>query len=1147
MSRLTVAQFNEILAEGVLVYDGAMGTNLQVQGLSLEDFGGCEGCSEALNLFAPHAVKKVHLGFLEVGCRVIETNTFGGTRITLKEYDLQDRVEEINKKAVEIAKEAIVEAGKDYQCFIAASVGPTSALPTLGNISFDDMAEAYLEQFRVLWDAGVDIFQIETCQDLLQVKSALFALESLFIEKEDRCPVVVSVTLEATGTMLMGSDISAVTTTLEPYSFIDALSINCATGPLEMVRHVSYLTEKWPRAVGVMPNAGLPINVDGNAVYKMTPEEFSGFQKEFVSKYGVNIVGGCCGTRPDHLLAVVEAVKGIKPAERKVDYQPSVSSLFSAATLKQEPAPALVGERTNANGAKKFRDYLLENEWDGIVAMGREQAKGGAHLLDLCTAYVGRDEVEDFKELIPRFAKNVKLPLMIDSTSADSIEVALKLHGGRCVINSVNLEDGGTKLHRVAKLAKRFGAALICLTIDEEGMAKTAEQKVAIAKRIRSILHDEYGFRDSDLIFDLLTFTVGSGDADLRNSAVETLNAIEILMKEFPETNTILGVSNVSFGLNPAAREILNSLFLSMAVKKGLTSAIVNPAKILPVFRIPEKERKLAEDLLLNVRNDGSELSAYLDAFQGAVKRHTTVDLESLPPESRLLEKVVDGDGTDLEKLVTELREKLAPEEIINKILLVAMKKVGELFGSGQLQLPFVLQSAEVVKRTVKMLEPFMEKKEADPDRKVILATVAGDVHDIGKNLVNIMLSNNGYTVFDLGIKVDIDTMIKAAQEQGANVIGMSGLLVRSTQVMKENLEELNRREFLPNIILGGAALTADFVNKDLKKIYNGEVFYAKDAVEGLHILEKLISGEPVEVAEAPMSEAEAEVAESIASTKVEEIQEADNKVSGEAIGAANRHQFVNKDEIIKAPFFSNHFLEIDAGSLLHLMSHKILFEARWGYKKAGMSAEEYEQVLEKEARPSLNRLIDLIKKEDLFQGKGVYGYYRCQGKGDKLKIYDDAGLTIGEFSFPRQRREPHLCMPDYFSDEVDDVIALWAVTIGSKAIEVGKKLYEEDHFKDYHLLHGLGAELADCGAVQIHRHIHKELFPATPIEKDPAGVRYSFGYPSCPDLKAQKELLRILEAQKIGITLTEGYQMVPELSVSGFIVFNKHAKYFVP
>lgn len=841
MNLEAVNEFKNILDQRILIYDGAMGTKLIAKGLTSQNYGGKDGCSEALNLFSPEVVKEVHKDYINAGCDVIETNTFGGTRITLKEYGLADKVREVNTAAVKIAKDAIAEAANGRRIFIAASIGPTSQLPSLGAITFDDMAAAYTEQFEALFDAGIDILQIETCQDLLQIKSALYAAERIFEKRNWICPVVVSVTLESNGKMLVGTDLTAVAATLEPYEFVDMLGINCSTGPLEMVRHVALLSKCWKKAIGVMPNAGLPDLVDGKPVYSMTPEEFASYHVKFVTEYGTNMAGGCCGTNEKHLKAVVEALKNIKPTKRVLlDENVKVSSMFSAVDMRQFPAPTLIGERTNTNGAKKFRDYLANEDFDGMTAMGKEQVKNGAHLVDLCVAFAGRNEVNDLKRLVPMFALQVNLPLVIDSTSPEAIETALKLHGGRCVINSVNFEDGGERLYKIAKIAKRFGALLICLTIDEEGMAKTAEKKYAIAKRLRNVLCDELGFKESDLIFDPLTFTV-AGDAESRNAAVETLKALKLISENMPQANTVLGLSNVSFGLKAASREILNSVFVVEAVKNGLKSAIINPAKIIPVNTIPEDIKELALNLIYNKNNDGSDLMKFMKALEGQNSVLGKKDITVLPLEEQLKTKVVESDASGLSEIIENLVKTKSAEDIVNNIILPGMKEVGDLFGSGVLQLPFVLQSAEIVKKSVDLLKPYMKKNCDKSENKFILATVAGDVHDIGKNLVNIMVSNNGFEVIDLGIRVDIDTMIKSAQENGVNMIGMSGLLVRSTVIMKENLEELNRRNFLPDVILGGAALTEDYVEKELKPMYKGRVFYAADAIDTAKILMQLV------------------------------------------------------------------------------------------------------------------------------------------------------------------------------------------------------------------------------------------------------------------------------------------------------------------
>lgn len=832
--------FYDYLNQNIMIYDGGMGTSLQSQQLSSNDFNGKDGCSEALNLYCPQAVEKVHKDFIEAGCSVIETNTFSATAHCLKQYELSSEVEQINKVAVEIARNAIKTAKSNKQIFIAGSVGPGSLLPSLGNITFDELKRNYSQQISILLDEEVDILQIETCQDLLQVKAALIAASELFESGKTRCPVVVSVTLEATGTMLTGSSSDAIATTLKPFDFIDAIGINCATGPLEMVRHVAHLSECWPRKLAVMPNAGLPEVVDGKPVYSMSPDEFASYMYDFVTKFGVDIVGGCCGTSAEHIRAVAQKLSLIRPAKRSIKSLTQASSTFSSVSLKQNPPPTMIAERTNANGAKAFRDMLQKEDYEGMAAMARQQTKGGAHLLDLSVAFAGRDEVEDIKKLVPLIASRVDLPLVIDSTSPDAIEQALKLHGGRCIINSVNLEDGKDKLLKIAYLAKKYGAALICLAIDESGMAKTSDKKLEIIEKIHSILTTEFNFAEEDLIFDPLTFTLASGDTDSHNSASETLKAIKEICQKFSKSSTVLGVSNVSYGLDVNARETLNSVFLDEAIAHGLTCAIVNPSGIIPSYSINEELRQAALNLIYGKSTDGSDLKKYMELFSEKNVKTVVKEKINITPKESLHSFILEGESDRLKPVIETLLENIKPQEIINSIILPAMSKVGELFSKGSLQLPFVLQSAETVKKAVAIIEPHIKAFERTAETGMVLATVAGDVHDIGKNLVAIMLQNNGYKVVDAGIRVDIDTMIRKAQENKLNIIGMSGLLVKSTIIMKENLEELNRREFLPDVIVGGAALTQDYVENQLKPAYKGRVFYSKDAVEAVSIMKTI-------------------------------------------------------------------------------------------------------------------------------------------------------------------------------------------------------------------------------------------------------------------------------------------------------------------
>ncbi|MBF0543809.1 MAG: methionine synthase [Candidatus Riflebacteria bacterium] len=1118
----SVKNFINDISEKILVFDGSMGVTLQAQGLSSDDFGGKDGCNEALNLFSPQAVRKVHYDFLRAGCRAVETNTFSATRIVLAEYGLEEKVGEINRKAVQIAREAIEQVGGKGPYYITGSLGPTSKLPTLGQISFDDMSKAYEEQVEALLKAEADILLVETCQDILQTKAALYAISRVFKKMGILKPVMVSVTVEPTGTMLLGTDIGAVATIIEPFDFVLSLGINCATGPLEMIRHVNDLSRFWPRFISVMPNAGLPENVNGKAFYKLTPGELAEFQKKFVTEAGVNIVGGCCGTTPAHLEAVANAVKNIRPLTRNPESRKCAASLYQAVSLTQEPPPCLIGERTNANGSRQFRDLLLKDDWDGMVAIAREQAKGGAHLLDVCTAFVGRDENRDMEKLIPMLTTQVKIPLVIDSTEPSVIETILKRYPGLCIINSVNLEDGGKKARQVAKLIKDFGALLICLSIDESGMAKTLERKLSIAQRLFDLLTKECGLRAKDLIFDPLTFTLASGEAELRSSTIETLNAIEALRKNFPESSVILGLSNVSFGLKPEAREVLNSIFLGEAVKKGLTLAIVNPSGILPIFKIPPEKRNLALNLIYNETNSELKLSEFMKGFSDNIIS-SRIDISKLSPEETLERKIIDGDRSELPSLVERIRENRSPIAIVNEILIPAMKKVGELFGKGEIQLPFVLQSAEVMKAAVGILEPYMEKHSASSDKKIILATVQGDVHDIGKNLVSILLTNNGFEVIDLGIKIDIDTMIRACRENNCDVIGMSGLLVRSTQIMKENLEELNRRGLKPTVILGGAALTKPFVENDLAAIYKGKVFYAPDAFSGLQILSEFKEN-PKNSSSSPASSLEC---------------------CGLNSKTNEKEEILDCQDIPNPPYFGSRTFEIDSKELFSLIDRETLFKFRWQYRKGKLDEKSWNKLISEEVEPCLQRLLKETDEKRIFQPKISVGYFKCRSESDKICLNPSQGSKI-EWTFPRGKKAPKLCISDFFSSKKDDMIAIWSGTIGKHALDEAKKLYNLGKYREYLHLYGLSMEFSEACAEWAEQKIADDL-GFRKINGKRRGIRFSFGYPSCPDLSQQKSLLELLNGTKTGISLTEIWEMVPEASVTGIFIHHPQAKYFVP
>jgi 5-methyltetrahydrofolate--homocysteine methyltransferase len=1132
--RLTKEGFARRLNDGVLIFDGAMGSNLQTQGLNSADFDGKDGCSEALVLHAPHAIRKVHADFLAAGCHAVETNTFGATRMVLQEYGLENQVREINMTAVRLAREAIEAQGRGRPCFVGGSIGPTSRLPSLGQISFAEMSAAYAEQVESLWDAGVDLFLVETCQDILQTKAALLALTRQFRRQGQAAPVMVSVTIDPAGSMLAGSNIEAVLAILDPFDLVDAVGLNCSTGPTEMIRHVEYLARHCRKKVSVMPNAGFPENIGGKAVYRLSPNDFAAVQSRFVLELGVEIVGGCCGTTPEHLRAVVAAVDGRRPAARSPFLAPAAASLFQAVGLHQEPPPCVVGERTNANGSRVFRDFLLKDDWESMTGIGREQARGGAHILDLCVAFVGRREKADMERIMPLFARQVKLPVMIDSTAPEVVQAALECHGGRCLINSVNFEDGGARLRTLAQLARDYGAMLVCLAIDEEGMARSLERKMQIVRRLHQTLVTEFGFRSCDLIFDALTFSIGSGDKELYDSAVLTLAAVEQISREFPEAFTMLGVSNVSFGLKPEAREVLNSVFLHAAVDRGLKLAIVNPQGILPLHSIPGEKRSRALALLMNTSGTGSDLSSFLDLFAGE-SRKKTLDTVTMAPDQRLRYQILEGDKAGLAEVLERLRAQISPVAIINEHLIPAMRTVGELFSRGEMQLPFVLQSAEVMRHAVDQLEPFMEKRPVDPEKKIVLATVAGDVHDIGKNLVDILLANNGFTVFNLGIKIDIDTMIKAARENDARVIGMSGLLVKSTQIMKENLEELNRRNFLPVIILGGAALTRSFVEQELAPLYRGKVFYAQDAFDGLTLMQSLGKED------SNRTDGDSRPAESVTKPGC---------IGTPLADAAREDAPPGNCGDIPHPLSlgQTQILALTVDQILPFINKDLLFRGRWRYRRGHLSEMQHAKIIREQAQPALEYWLNEHVRSEIFQPKLVFGYFPCRSLGDSLKILDPQGNTVAVFSFPRSGRRGKICLADFFRSEADDMVALWAVTVGATCSAKTRELFQDGSYRDYWHLHGLAIECAEATADFLEDKMAVELGFSSPSPGGKRrGLRFSFGFPSCPDLSAQVPLLKLLQADRIGISLTETFQMVPEQSVSGVFLHHPDSHYFVP
>ncbi len=1136
----------------VVVLDGGMGTGIQGFELTPDDFDGHEGCNELLVETRPDVIEQIHAGYFAVGCDAVETNTFGANGVVLAEYGLEARTEELNRKAAALARKVADRfETEEAPKFVIGSVGPGTKLPSLGHATFDELREAFLPQMLGLVSGGADAICIETCQDLLQVKAAIDAAREAFRKTGVELPLQVSVTIESTGTMLLGSDVQAAISTLKPLC-IDVLGLNCATGPAEMKRHVEHLSLHGPARLMAMPNAGLPVNVDGEIVYTLTPDEFADWVEGFVRENGVGIVGGCCGTTPEHLAALVKRVENLaaptrtnpKPETRNPNRpENGVSSLYQAVSLRQTPPPLIIGERTNANGSKVFRKHLLADDFDGMLAVAREQEKGGAHVLDVSVAYVGRDEKADVERFIPMLARNIRLPLVLDSTDPDVLTTGLKKHGGRCVINSINLEDGRERLDQVATLAARFGAAVIALTIDEDGMAMTADRKLEVAERIFDICTNEHGLAPSDLIFDMLTFTVASGDESTRNAAVETLDAISRFKAAHPECHTVLGVSNVSFGLRPPARRVLNSVFLQQAVEAGLDQAIVNAKGIVSTHSIDDGVKNAALKLLNNDRSGGDPLHAYMALFADAKTAAAAGPAaDDQPPAGRLHDMVVDGVGKGVEEVLDlVLGEGKKPVDIINQILIVAMKRVGELFGAGEMQLPFVLQAAEVMKRSVTHLEQFMDQADVADRGVLVLATVRGDVHDIGKNLVDIIVSNNGFSVVNLGIKVPVEEMIRAAEEHNATAIGMSGLLVKSTVFMKENLEEIKRRGLDVPVLLGGAALTRKFVEEDLRKVYGPDVHYCADAFAGLHEMNRIEEGANPSPARAGVAGAEA-------------------KEAGKKSAPAPDAPLPDIDysmEVPRPPFLGvRPIFKVPRSEIFSNLNELTLFRGQWRYRRGKMSREEYDAFVEREVRP----LLDDMKADSIRQGfirpEAIYGYFNAFSRGNDVVILDEGQNELATLSFPRRSSAPRYCIADFIRPEGSgepDVLGMFVVTIGKFAQRRTADLYALNRYKDYLHFHGLAVETAETVAEWLHTRMRGELgIHHDDQQGDQAvarqgyrGSRYSFGYPACPDLEQQKILFKLLDPLQIGVKLTEGCQMNPEYSVSAIVVHHPQARYF--
>jgi 5-methyltetrahydrofolate--homocysteine methyltransferase len=1175
-----MTDFLSTLKERIVVFDGAMGTSLQSQNLTVEDYGGAqfEGCPEYLLVSKPTAVERVHAAFLEVGCDVVETDTFGGLPFVLGEYGIAGMAYELNLKAARLARRVAADfSTKAQPRWVAGSMGPGTKLPTLGHITFDALKAAYAEQVRGLLDGGVDLLIVETCQDTLQTKSALAAIFENFRETRRRVPVIAQVTIEIFGTMLNGTEIGAALTALEPFP-IDVIGMNCGTGPRHMTDSIRYLCENAPLPVSVLPNAGLPEVRDGKQFYGETPETFTAQLLHFARDFGVNVVGGCCGTTPAHLKSVVEAMRGVTPKRRDAKLVPSASSIYSQQPYRQDTSFLIVGERVNASGSKKMRDLLGAGDWDGLVSLAREQEREGAHVLDVNVDFVGRDGVADMHELASRLATQVRIPLMFDSTEWEKMEAGLKHAGGKCILNSTNYEDGEPRFRKVFSLAREYGAAVVVGTIDEVAMARTAEGKFAIARRAYEQATTELGFPAHDIFFDPLALPISTGIEEDRRNAAETIDGIRRIKESLPGCSTILGVSNISFGLSPASRVVLNSVFLHEAVEAGLDAAIVNASKIVPLNRIGEREREVALQLIYDRREFEGEVCTYdpltefTKLFEGVSSKKATVVDESLPVEEKLKRHIIDGEKQKLEDHLKLALEKYSALDIVNDILLDGMKTVGDLFGSGQMQLPFVLQSAEVMKAAVRFLEPFMEKKGgATAKGTMVLATVKGDVHDIGKNLVDIILTNNGYRVVNLGIKQTIDAILEAHAEHGADAIGMSGLLVKSTLIMRENLELMTERGINVPVVLGGAALNRRYVDEDLKPIYGGQLFYARDAFDGLHTMDRL-TGAGAEGAEAAQAKARAaplgsddgggeDVEDLIGEEAKLGIRKPARPRAAKPAGDSThttRSDVQADAPIPRAPFYGSRVVEdVPLAEVFAFVNESALFKGQWQFKQGRRSAEEYRRLVAEKVRPVYEELKQRSERERLLTPRLVYGYFPCQSEGNDLVIFEDDGRKErARFTFPRQPAGKRLCLADYFAPKESgrvDVVAFQLVTVGRRASEYAQELFKSDNYAEYLFFHGLSVESAEALAELWHKRVREELGVASRDAKEITklfhqgyqGSRFSFGYPACPRLEDQAKLFELLDPSRIGVSLTEEFQLEPEQSTSAIIVHHEEAKYF--
>ena len=1143
----------------VLVADGAMGTMIQAANPSLEDFQGHEGCNEVLNVTRPDIIEAIHAEYLAAGADLIETNTFGANLANLAEYGIESRISELAQAGARIAATVAARfSTADKPRWVLGSIGPGTRLPTFGHATYEQLRGAYQLQVEGMLSGGIDAVLVETAQDLLQAKAAINGARAAMKAAGITVPIFAQVTVETTGTMLVGSEIGAALTSLETLG-IDAIGLNCATGPGEMSEHLRHLSRNAKVAVTAMPNAGLPVLTDNGAHYPLSPDELAAAHVHFVKDYGLTIVGGCCGTTPEHIAAVSKAVSGLAPVARTVDPEPSVSSIYQSVSLRQDRAYLAVGERANANGSKAFREAMLAGNWEECIKIAKDQVRDGAHVLDVCVDHVGRDGVADIKEFVSRLATSSTLPLMIDSTEPEVVRAACELVGGRVIVNSVNFEDGdapGSRFRRMMDVVSEHGAAVVALTIDEQGQARTADWKLEVAQRLINTLVNEYGMSESDILVDALTFPIATGQDETRRDGIETIEAIRRLKKLHPDVQTVLGLSNVSFGLNPAARVILNSVFLHECREAGLDAAIVHPSRIEPLSRIAQDQLQAALDLIYDRREFDTNgnvtfdpLKRFLEVFDGAVVsgrgQSRAEELAALPIWERLQRRIIDGENDGLEADLDQALTERPALVIVNDVLLEGMKTVGELFGRGDMQLPFVLQSAETMKRAVAYLEPHMEKTDSSGKGRILLATVKGDVHDIGKNLVDIILTNNGYEVVNIGIKQPISAILEAADENNVDAIGMSGLLVKSTVIMKENLEHMNEvgKAHYP-VLLGGAALTRSYVEETLANTYQGQVRYAKDAFEGLRLMDAVMAVKRGE---------EGAALPALRGRKV-----AGGRVHVDEPMSTERSDVSITNPIPEPPFVGTRVVKgIALAEYASWIDERALFLGQWGLKSSRNEGPGYDELVEREGRPRLRALLDMVQAEGLLEAAVVYGYFKAFSEDNDIIILDEAGnKEVARFNFPRQRRDRRLCLADYVrpreSGEIDNV-AFHVVTMGSRISEATNALFEKNAYRDYMELHGLSVALTEALAEmwharireewKIHHHDASDL--SRILKQDYQGERFSFGYPACPDLGNQAPLCDIMKPERIGVTLSEEFQLHPEQSTSAIIFHHPQAHYF--